>query len=464
MPIQGQIVQENISVLLPPTPSTLQRSGAIISQGGTTGAVNSLTYLTSAAGLTAIVAGGKALTSLTWTSSVATGTTTAPHGWTNGDVIPATITGVTPAAYNVVDVNITITGASTFTYPLVTNPGGSATVQGKVTLEDVAELTTQVTSYFAQGTGNGVYILELGEGTAAEGVTALSSWITANPGIIYIYNVPFEWDAATSFITLMGTFTATNAKTYFAVTTTTGTYTSYPSTLKCCLTFVEAPTVTTTGIGALAAAAFANILGANPSSVNNVTPLGNSYLYGVTAYPLATNGTILTSLNTANVNVCGTGAEGGLPSSLILIGGNTMDGNPWSFWYAVDWVQINVKQAIANEVITGANNKFNPLLYNQPGINRLQRRGADQLGRGVTNGTILGTVLQTALPAATFTANINSGLYIGYAVINAEPFTVYTTENPNDYGVGKYGGIACVFAPLLPFQQIIVNIDATEFA
>ena len=461
MPIQGQIVQENVSVSSPVVPSQLQRSGAIVSQGGTTKAVNSLTWLPLVSSLTGILAGGKALTSLTWTTNVATGTTTAPHGWTNGDVIPATITGVTPAAYNVADVNITITGASTFTYPLLTNPGGSATVQGVVTLEDVAEITAQNKTYFAQGTNNGVYVLELGEGTAAEGVTALSTWITANPGIIYSWLVPFEWDGAASFITLMGTFTPTNAKVQFYVTTTSGTYTAYPSTLNCMFGMVQAPGTPTTEFSC--AAPFAVSLGQQPSSVNNVTPLGNSYLYGVTAYPLATNGTILTSLNNANVNVVGTGAEGGLPSNLILIGGNMMDGNPWNFWYAVDWVQINVKQALANEVITGANNKVAPLLYNQPGVNRLQRRGAATLGSGVTNGLILGTVLQTALPAAQFVANFNAGLYVGYSVINAEPFSVFTAENPSDYALGIYGGMTCVFAPLLPFQQIIVNIDATEF-
>ena len=110
----NQIVQINASQSLPPQPSTLQRSGALISQGGTTFTVNTLNLLTSLASLTGNLAASKALTSLTWSGSVVTGTTASPHGWTNGDVVQAVIAGETPSAYNGTFA-ITITGASTFT-------------------------------------------------------------------------------------------------------------------------------------------------------------------------------------------------------------------------------------------------------------------------------------------------------------------------------------------------------------
>jgi hypothetical protein len=68
-----------------------------------------------------------AISSITWAASVATVTTTAPHGWYAGETANITITGAAPAGYNVVNVVGTVTGASTFTVPLVTNPGAETT-------------------------------------------------------------------------------------------------------------------------------------------------------------------------------------------------------------------------------------------------------------------------------------------------------------------------------------------------
>jgi head-tail adaptor len=67
--------------------------------------------------------------SLTRTTTVATVTTVEPHGYTTGDFV--TIAGATPAGYNG-KVKITVTGASSFTYPvnsaLATPPTGALTV------------------------------------------------------------------------------------------------------------------------------------------------------------------------------------------------------------------------------------------------------------------------------------------------------------------------------------------------
>lgn len=69
-----------------------------------------------------------AVTSITNVGTTATVTTTAPHGLVTGRLV--TVTGATPAAYNVASVAITVTGASTFTYTMLSNPGGNATVVG----------------------------------------------------------------------------------------------------------------------------------------------------------------------------------------------------------------------------------------------------------------------------------------------------------------------------------------------
>lgn len=68
---------------------------------------------------------GHDLASLTSVGTVATATTTKPHGLTTGDLI--SVLGATPAGYNVVNTAITVTGASTFTYAIVSVAGAPAT-------------------------------------------------------------------------------------------------------------------------------------------------------------------------------------------------------------------------------------------------------------------------------------------------------------------------------------------------
>lgn len=67
------------------------------------------------------------ITSITNSTTTATLTTDAPHLRYTGETV--TVTGATPAAYNGTFV-ITVTGANTFTYTMLSNPGGNATVVG----------------------------------------------------------------------------------------------------------------------------------------------------------------------------------------------------------------------------------------------------------------------------------------------------------------------------------------------
>ena len=452
------IVQVNVSQQVAPAPSTLQRTGAIISQGGTNTSPNTLSLITQPSDLTPILAAAEALTSLTWSANVVTATTTSPHGWTNGDQVPATIAGAAPTAYNGA-FTITVTGASTFTYPLMSNPG-SETVPGTVILADEAELLDQMTEFFAQGSNVSVYVLELGEGTATEGVAALGTWITANPGVIYSYLVPREWDGNSAFITFLAGFNATTAKTYFFVTTTVGDYTDYGVPTKCL--FLLVPSTTAPASEFTTAAPWWVTLNYAPGSTNKVTPLAFSYLQDVTAYPTKGNASTLSTLKTANVNVVGTGAEGGI-SNTILFWGHLMDGNPFNYWYSVDWAQINLEQALAAAVINGSNNPLAPLIYNQQGINVLQDVATQVLQNAVTNGLATGQVIQTQLPAAQFAQNFQNGDYAGKIVINAEPFLVYTQENPSDYAIGKYAGLGAVYTPARGFEQIIFDLTAVNF-
>lgn len=71
--------------------------------------------------------------SLTWTTNVATVTTTTNHGLATGaSVIIAGTTAPNPTPGYNGTFTITVTGLTTFTYALATDPGGAASVQGTV--------------------------------------------------------------------------------------------------------------------------------------------------------------------------------------------------------------------------------------------------------------------------------------------------------------------------------------------
>ena len=234
-----QIVTVNITQTVAPTPSTLQQTGALISQGGTITAPNTLSLLTQLSDLTPLLAQAHALTSLTWLGSVVTATTAAPHGLTNGDTLLVTIVGEVPAGYNGT-FTATVTGASTFTYPLASNPGAQSTA-GTYIIADESELLAMATTFFAQGSSVPVYVLELGAGNANDGVSVLTAWLTANPNQIYSFLVPREWDGNANFLAMIADFEATTSRTYFWVTTTLQNYTSYASTMKDVFALIESP-------------------------------------------------------------------------------------------------------------------------------------------------------------------------------------------------------------------------------
>ncbi len=452
------IVTTNVSQIVAPAPSTLQKTGAFISQGATTTTANTITLITKLADLTAILAGSHAITSITWLSSVATVTSTAPHGFTIGDTILITIAGATPTGYNGT-FSCTITTTTAFTYPLVTNPGSSAS-SGTYTLEDVAELTAMGTTFFAQGGQQAVYVLELGEGTPAEGVTALTTYITNNPQFFYAYLVPRTWASEPTFITMVGNYENTTAKTYFFVTVTNSDYTSFTTLMKDVFTLVEAPGIPVTEFSL--AAVFWVVLNWLPSTTNKVPPLSFSFLFGVTPYPTANNNALLTTYKTANVNYVTTGAEGGI-SDAMIVWGNTMDGNPFNYWYAIDLMNINCSQAIANTIINGSNNPINPLYYNQQGINVLEGVVAKTVSRAVTYGLCLFPPIQLALDGPILDLAIDDETYLGYSLVNAVPFITYSQENPSDYSIGRYAGLSVVFTPARGFTNIVLNLLASNF-
>lgn len=177
----------------------------------------------------------------------------------------------------------------------------------------------------------------------------------------------------------------------------------------------------------------------NPGSGKQLAPMGNRFSYGMTAWPRngvddITRGDILSNAG----NLIFDSAEGGL-SQNRYINGTCMDGTQASWWYGVDWFQINVAQAIAAAVINGSNSTI-PLLYNQAGINALSAAAKQVASAAQTNGCALS------------------------ATVNAMSFKDYVALYPNDYAQGIYSGLSAEITGQNGFLTINFYITAFKFA
>lgn len=448
-----RIVTVNVNTQVAAAPSNFQRKGAIISCGGTNLAPGTSSLLTQAADLTPLLAAAVVITTLVWASSVVTVTTATPHNYTSGDVV--TISGAVPTGYNVTAV-ATVTGASTFTYPLVSTPG-SMTTPGVVTDADVAELTAQVGTFYANGSAP-VYVLELGSGGGATAEVALmATYLTANPLAFYAYLVPREWAAEATYVTLCKLFDSDTSKTYFHTTVTLSTYAAFAN-VKSAPIMIEAPSIPATEFSA--ASRFFAVINEDPSPTNQVAPFSYRFLFGVTAYPVTVPQQA--TFKAANLDYVTTGAEGGISNTILALG-VCPDGNPINYWYSVDSMQINIDLNIANEIINGSNNPQAPLYFDQQGINRLNNRATNTAAGQVANGLAVGPVTQFNLTAAQFSALLASGKAPLGVLNNAVPFASYVSLNPGDYPIGRYTGLSISYTPARGFTNVVFNINVSNF-
>jgi hypothetical protein len=435
--MSNQIVQINVSQIVGAAPSNLQKTGALVSQGGTTltpGQLTDANLLTEMADLTPLLSGGVAISSITFASGLATVTLAGPSGIPAGDTLPVVIAGVTPAGWNG-EWEATYVSADVYTFPIASSPGAAVTTDGVSTLEDVSELVAMATTFFAQGNAQSIYVLELGAGTTAQGVTALNTYIEDPQIPVYAYLVPSEWKNEATFPTMAKNYEATTAKVYFWVTCDLETYETF-SGIKSVFPLVQSPDAPSTEFS-LAGVLYVTLNYA-PTNTNSVTPLCFAFVVGVTPYKTLT-GPQQTALKAAFINWISTGAEGGIANTLVLWG-TMADGNPFNYWYSVDWIQINVNLDLSNELINGSNNPLAPLYYNQAGINRLKKRAQGTFNRGISFGLVLAP-----------------------AVVEAVDFITYTQDNPNDYPIGLYSGLSAEYTPARGFEQIIFNIVVANF-
>ena len=419
-------------------PNQLQQTGAFVSQGGTTLAAGTTQLLTQSSDLTSILRPATDISTITWTGSVVTVTTTTAHGIPSGDTVQVVIAGCTPTGYNGTFAG-TATGTNTVTYPLVSDPG-SSTVEGTLQLSNTLELAAMNNTFFAQGSTVSVFVLELGTTTVADGVTALNLYIEENVNHLptsptpqfYSYLLPTTWDVSDAQV-MAAQYEGTTAQVYFYVTTTLATYSGWDG-IKSVFAALQSPSAP--AIEFSTAAMYWASLSYDPSASNLAHPFEYTYVYSVTPYVLTNTQQVTLLAN--GVNWVGTGAQGGISNTLIE-GGTYMDLNPFNYWYCVDWLSINVAQALSAAIINGSNLPTNPLYYNQAGINTLQK-----------------------VAQATVNNGISFGLILSPANVNATPFTTYVAQHPGDYATGTYNGLSLTFVPLRGFSSITIYLTASN--
>jgi hypothetical protein len=349
---------------------------------------------------------------------------------------------MTPTAYNGT-YTVTAVSGNDVSYAKTGNPG-SATVMGTLLNYGSFELEAMVKTFFAQGTSTPVSVMEVGNVLVAAGVDVLEAYQLAHPDAFYGYLVPRLWADAPDYVTHVNAQTSNTAKTYYFTTVDSGNYTDF-ATMKSVAMFVEGSNIAATEF--VAAMGLYNFISHKLSQTSKMTSANFSFAYGLTEY----DGTPTEKANwqTANVSFIDSAAEGGLTNKMLR-GGNFGDARPFSYWYAIDWAQINSQLVLANEIINGSNNSANPLYYDQNGIERLQKRLVTLLDLGQTLGLI------DFIP--------RNGDNPSLPDITAIPYIQYLRDFPSDVAAGAYNGLAVSFRVKGFFVTITLNLIVTDFA
>lgn len=288
----NSIVEVNVSVQVAPTPETLQKSGAIVSVGGTITSPGTSSLLTELQDLIPLLTSPAAISAMTWTSGVVTVTTTAAHNLPIGSFLYLTIAGsvgsINANGYNG-NWYCDVTGASAFTFVQPINPGTATVTAAAWVTEASVALLKKATTLFAQGSNQAVWVLETGALSDNNAIAFLSSYLTANPnsdyvpgaeGYFYSYLVPKSWDANTNYLALVSQYESPTAKTYFFTTTTLATWQVYLATEKSVYALIESPALGTWKTNVFTSATYAALTTVSPTASGQVTA-GTTTAHGV---------------------------------------------------------------------------------------------------------------------------------------------------------------------------------------
>jgi hypothetical protein len=240
------IVTVQVTQQIAPTPNTLQKTGAFISQGGTTLTPGTATLLQQYSDLSPNLGAPISISNAVWAAAFGgqvTVTLATSLALPVGSFFPAAISGIAPAGFNG-EFWAEVISATSIAYYLSSNPGPyvPASSVGLLMNPLSMELDTMAQTFFSQGSSQSVYVLELGAGTVPAGVSSLRNFIsTSDEQFFYSYLVPRNWDGVPEFLAFLAEFESPTAKTYFFITTTLATWTLYTAQMKDVVALIEAP-------------------------------------------------------------------------------------------------------------------------------------------------------------------------------------------------------------------------------
>lgn len=393
--------------------------------------VGSVTITSAGSGYTAppvvtFSAPGSGVTAL-GTSTIQNGAVTAVTITNPGSgyTVAPTATFAAPSGTTALATSVITGGAVTST--VITNPGAGYTTIPTVTFSAPdTGVTATGTAVITNGVLTSIVITLAGSGyTGAPTVTVSAPSGTTATGTVNL---------SSALAVMAANYESPTGKTYFFVSASTSDLTDYANIKSI---FAVVPSILAPSTEFTAAAPFYQWLVNNPQASNRLAPMGYRYMFGVTPWIESQNQVTLTNILSLYGNYIGTGAEGGI-SNMTLFKGTMMDGNQASFWYGIDWIQIQIKQALAAAIINGSN-RNPPLEYDPAGIRTLR-----EIAQGV----------------------VNTARQFGCALsgtVTAIPFGTYIRQNPGDYTAGVYNGLSATVTGPSGFLTITFNLDAVQF-
>lgn len=469
-----RIVTENLTVQYPPEPSQLQRSGAMISVGGTTLATGAYQYLSNSNGLASILstAGNYAELQNMNTTFFAQGNVAGVYVLELGaqstpqDGISALQTWITanpkvfyaycvPADWDTMpapaDPTVTVTADSTSTLPSGTyytqiaylNAGGTIGQLSPVVTSDVATSSADslVVTSPSSLTGATDYLVYMGTSSSALYLQNGSSGTAIGTNYTQTAPIATTTGTSTTLADLGNQLSGNTAKTFFCVNTSVTNCAAYGTMgansvwvgYKAAIVAAPSPSAQTGEF--TAAVMLYALVSNNPGPANKLAPVQYRFAFGVTPWPATGYQNDLQTLADYGANWIGTGAEGGIAQNCIFKG-TTSSLVQISEWYGVDWAGINTDQALANAIINGSNSNP-PLEYDQHGINLLAETAQQKIDDAIAFGCLL------------------SG------TVSAVPFATYYQQNPGDYPNGIYNGLSCSAVGQAGFLNITFNLNVS---
>jgi hypothetical protein len=409
------------------------------------------------------------------------------------------------------------TGGTTLTTGTYLYCGQLSTLTGVLQTSgsgNYAELNTMGTTFFAQGSSVGAYVLELGTQTSgAAGIEALNTWIVANPGQFYAYLLPAAWDNTSevvgSVIVTAGGSGYTTAPTVAfsgggGGTGATATATVFNGAVTGVTVtnpgsgYTSAPTVTFSGAGT-GAAATANLASElNIIASDYASPTGKTYFFVTTTVAnVATyqpNKSVYTFVPSPTATSQEFGAAAHFYQWLVNNPSATNQLAPMAYRYVYGVTAWPATGYAANiqTVLSAYGNinlvppqggitetcifKGNTMDGSQAswwyGIDWYQIRVTNDLADEVVNGSneeppLLYNQDGVNQLAGVALRDLNTAISFGCALsgtITATSFSAYTTANPANYKAGIYQGLGANIVGQNGFLQVGILLDAIEFA